>query len=173
MVASDKYSKLDPKDAKIFDLTKRFTAHKRSISEHLANVTFSGGSGGGYRGNQVDKIAGVEKLCTVNKGATVQNEGKTGWWWPSHKHKDGIFDGLYVWHKPEDHDALFEKFKSHIYNKDKTTAATTAAPPEESKQVSLYKLTVSQRLKEVLCSNLMLSESYADKYCKKVCKSKD
>ena len=80
MVASDKYSKLDPKDAKIFDLTKRFTAHKQSISEHLANVTFSGGSGGGYRGNQVDKIVGVEKLCTVNKGATVQNEGKTGWW---------------------------------------------------------------------------------------------
>ena len=58
MVASDKYSKLDPKDAKIFDLTKRFTAHKRSISEHLANVTSRGGSGGGYRGNQGNKIAG-------------------------------------------------------------------------------------------------------------------
>ena len=77
MVASDEYSKLDPKDAKILALTTKVTALKRSVSAILANVTSRGGSGGGYRGNQGNKIAGVEKWRTVNKGATIQHEGKT------------------------------------------------------------------------------------------------
>ena len=67
--------------------------------------------------------------------------------------------GLYFWHKPENHDAWFEKFKSCISQKHKTAADTKAAPPAVSKQVSLDKLMVSQRLKEVLCSNLVLSDA--------------
>ena len=80
---------------------------------------------------------------------------------------------LTVWHKPEDHDAFFEKFKSRRYKKDKTSAATTAAPPAGSKKGSLNKLTVSQRLRGVLCSNLVLSDTDADEYCKQVYESKD
>ena len=49
MVASDKYSKIDPKDAKIIALTKKVTAIKRSVSANLANVKYGGGYGGGYR----------------------------------------------------------------------------------------------------------------------------
>ena len=105
MVASDEYSKLDPKDAKILALTTKVTAIERYVSANPANMTSGGGSGGGYRGNQGDKIAGVEKCPTVNKCSTIQHKGKTVWWCPSHKHKDGLFDGLYVWQKPEDHDA--------------------------------------------------------------------
>ena len=99
MVPSDKYSKLDPKDANILSLIKKITAIKRSISANLANVTYGEGSGGGYRGNQGDKIAGVEKWRTVNKGATIQHKRRAVLLCPSHKHKDGLFNGLYVWHK--------------------------------------------------------------------------
>ena len=173
MVASDKYSKLDPKDAKILAQTKKVTALERSVSDNSANVTSGGGSGGGYRGNQGDKIAGVEKWRTSNKCSTIQQKGKTLWLCPSHKHNDGFFYGLYVWYRPEDHYAWFEKFKRRRSKKDKTTAATTAAHPEGSKQVSLDKMTVSQSLKEVLCYNLMLSDAEADEYCKQVCESKD
>ena len=136
-------------------------------------MTSSGRSGGRYRGNKVNKIVGVEKWRTVNKGATIQHEGKKVWWCPSHKHKKRLFYGLYVWHKPEYHDAWFEKFKSRISKKYKTTAANTAVPPAGSKQRSLDKLTVYQRLSEVLCSNLILSDADADEYCKQVCESKD
>ena len=48
MVASNEYSKLDPKYAKILVLTTKVTAIERSVSENSANVTSSGGSGGGY-----------------------------------------------------------------------------------------------------------------------------
>ena len=173
MVASDEYYKLDPKYANIISLTTKVNALERSVSANSSNVTSGGGYGDGYNGNQGDKIAGVEKWRTLNKCATNQNEGKTVWWCLSHKHKDGLFDGIYIWHKPEDHDALFEKFKSRRSNKDKTSAATTAAPPAASKQGSLEKLTVSQHLKEVLCFKLMLSDADADEYCKQVCESKD
>ena len=173
MVASDKYSKLDPKDANILALTTKVTALKRSVSANLANVTSGGGSGGGYNGKQGNKIAVVEKWCTVNKGATIQHKGKTVWWCPSHKHKNGLFDGLYVCHKQGDHDAWFEKFKSCRSKRDKTIAATTATPPAASKQGSLHKLTVYQCLKELLSYNLILYDAGADEYCKKFCGTKD
>ena len=170
-VASDEYSKLDPKKTNILALTKKVNALEQSLIVNQANVTSGGGSGGGYRGNQGGKIAGVEKWRTVNKGATIQHEGKTVWLCLSHKYKDIIFDSLYVWHKPEDHDAWFDKFKSRRSKKDKITASTTAAPLAGSKQGSLNKLTIYQRLKEVLCSNLMLSDKDADEYCKQVYES--
>ena len=172
MVASNEYYKYYPKDANILDLTTKVTALEKSVSANSANMTSSGGSGGRYRGNQGDKIAGVDKWRTLNKGATIQHKSKPVWWCPSHKHKDGLFDGLYVWNKPEYHDAWFEKFKSRISKKYKTKAATTAAPPMGSKQGSLDKLMVSQKLREVLCFNLMLSDADEDEYCKQVCESK-
>ena len=77
MAASDEYSKLDPKYAKNLALTTKDAALKRSVSANLVNVISGGGYVGGYRGNQGDKIAGVEKWRTVNKGDTIQHEGKT------------------------------------------------------------------------------------------------
>ena len=95
-VDSDEYSKLDPKDANIIALTKKVTALERSVSENLANVTSGGGSSGRYRGNQGKQIVCVEKWHTFNKGATIQNEGKTVWWCLNHEHKNRLFYGLYV-----------------------------------------------------------------------------
>ena len=50
-----------------------------------------------------------------------------------------------------------------------TTDATTPAASHQGTQ----KLTISQRLKEVLCSKLMLSDTDADDICKEACVSKD
>ena len=77
MVASNEYSKLYPKDAKTLALVTKGTTLKRSVSVNLVNMTSGGRSGGGYRGNQGNKISGGGKWRTVNKGATIQHEGKT------------------------------------------------------------------------------------------------
>ena len=71
MVSSDKYSKLDPKYAKVLALTTKVTALEWSVSANSANVIFGGGSVGRYRGNQSNKIAGVDKCLTVNKGVII------------------------------------------------------------------------------------------------------
>ena len=58
-------------------LATKSTALERSVSENLANVASGGGSGGRYRGNQGDKIAGLDKWLTVNKCDTIQHKGGT------------------------------------------------------------------------------------------------
>ena len=94
IVASDEYSKLDPKDGKNIALTTKVTALERSVSANSENLKSRCGSGGGYRRSQGENFACVEKWRTVNKGSTIQHEGKKVWWCPSHKQKDVLFDSL-------------------------------------------------------------------------------
>ena len=136
-----------PKDAKILSLSTTVNALEWSVSATSENVKSGGRYGDGHNKNQGEKIVGVDKWSTFNKGVIIQHEGKTVWWCPSHKHKNRLFDGLYVWNKQEDHNAWFEKSKIRRPKKDKTSVATTAAPWAASKQVSLNKLTVLYHLK--------------------------
>ena len=46
MFTSNGYSKLDPKDSKIIDLTTKVTDLEQSVSANLVNVKSSGISGG-------------------------------------------------------------------------------------------------------------------------------
>ena len=59
MVASDEYSKLDPKNTKILALTTKGSTLERFVSANWTNVTSGGGSGSEYRGNQGKTNAGV------------------------------------------------------------------------------------------------------------------
>ena len=76
IVASDKYSKLDPKDAKILSLTTKVTALERCVSANSASVTSSDESGGGYRRNQGDKIAGVVNGALSMKVSPYNTRGR-------------------------------------------------------------------------------------------------
>ena len=62
--------------------------------------------------------------------------------------------------------------KSRSNARKKGTATTLDTTTPEASQQGLDKLTISQRLKEVLCSKLMFSDANADEYCKDVCQSK-
>ena len=69
---------------------------------------------------------------------------------------------MYAAHKPADHDAV---------------VARRCGKPEKRRQDSDNKdgqpaggnLVISQRLKEVLCSKLMVSDTEADKICNDIC----
>ena len=52
---------------------------------------------------------------TKKEGDKVNQEGKTWWWYPHHK-KEGLFDGLYMPHKPSEHDDWICK-KKEQYSK--------------------------------------------------------
>ena len=42
---------------------------------------------------------------TINKGPTsTAPDGTTVYWCTKHVHPQGLFNGSYNWHKPEDHD---------------------------------------------------------------------
>ena len=87
-------------------------------------------------------------------------DGKTWYWCPHHKHPRGKFDGLYCLHKPEDHDEWKAKYRK---GKPPAPGSTNTGSGNDASK----KLAINQRLKEVLCSKLMLSDK---KYnlCKEV-----
>ena len=91
-------------------------------------------------------------------------DGKTYWWCPKYVDKSGkgCWNGMYVTHKPEDHDAIIAK-----RYRNREPAGQTGGTGGASS--SGNNLVVSQKLQEVLCSKLMLSNADAGNICNDVC----
>ena len=70
-------------------------------------------------------------------------------------HPQGLFNGSYNWHKPEDHDSWKAALNSR--RAAKVSANTTDATTPAGAQQGTQKLAIFQRLKEVLCNKLVLS----------------
>ena len=76
---------------------------------------------------------------------------------------------MYVSHKPEDHDDIMVR---RYRDKRSTTAAQSSGAGGESSNGS--NLVINQKLKEVLCSKLSISDANVDNIWKNVCsKGKD
>ena len=187
MEASNEYSKVDPKDATIMALTSRLeTMEKANTTKAVLATTgggrggAGGGTGGGTGGGKVTKnnptgewTGNVATWRTIKKGPTATlPDGSTVWWCPHHVHPDGLFNGTYGWHKPEDHDTWRADHRARNGKTPRAAGAGNTNDSDASKPGS-DKLAISQRLKEVLCSKLMMSDEDADEYCKEVCQGKD
>jgi hypothetical protein len=165
------WTKVDPCDAKLLALTTEATSLKNEISSLKALGTqaapsSSGGSGGSggqsgpvSSGADNEMIGGVQRWRTIKKAQTIRMNGKTWHWCDKHVHSQGHFNGLYCYHKPEDHDEWKAKYKKG--NNNSTNSGNSANDASK-------KLAINQRLKEVLCSKLMLSDEDADHLCKEV-----
>ena len=181
MDACDEYSKVDPKDTKILALTTRLENLEKSTTANAAHATTGGGNGGNNlqgagtktnnpTGNMTGQIA---TWRTINKGPTsTVPDGKKVYWCPKHVHPQGLFNGSYNWHKPEDQDSWKATLNSRRAAK-KGSANTADFTTPAAAQQGTQKLAISRRLKEVLCSKLVLSDMDADDICKEACASKD
>ena len=159
------WTRVDPRDAKLLALATEATSLKEEISSLKALGTqaassSSGGSGGsgGSSGSvsssaNNEKVGGVDKWRTIKKADTINMNGRTWYWCDKHVHPQGHFNGLYCYHKPEDHEEWRNKYRK---GKGKTTNDTSK------------KLAISERLKEVLCSKLMLSDEDAENLCQEI-----
>ena len=101
----------------------------------------------------------------------MERDGVKWHWCPHHKHPKGLFDGLYCTHTPDNHTA-WKAERDAKYNKNRNggtaPSAAHAAPAGDAN-----KLAIGQRLKQVLCTKLMLSDADADAYCNEICQLKD
>ena len=92
-------------------------------------------------------------------------DGKTYWW--CEQHYDNVtpprWSGLYVTHKPEDHD---QKMAFRRSQKQKRNAGASGGNTNGNNSSNLV---ISQKLKEVLCSKLMVSDADADGICNDIC----
>ena len=143
---------VDLRNVKLLALATQVETLKSSQSS-------SGKSWKGEGAGNSEKIGGVAKWRTIkDKGESCEWSGTTWYWCSKHKRPNGAFDGLYCTHKPEDHDEW--KANRNAWKKDKDKKDGN---PTESRTKSL---SVSQKLKSVLCTKLMLSDEDAEEICK-------
>ena len=84
----------------------------------------------------------------------------------------GLFNGSYNWYEPEDHDSCKAALNDRRGAKKGSANTTDATTPADAQQ-GTQKLAIYQRLKEVLCSKIMLSNTDANDICNEACTSKD
>ena len=90
---------------------------------------------------------------TENKGEKCGRDGKTWYWCPHHK-KEGLFDGLYMPHKPEDHDAWAK-------NKKEAREKRKASKSDEPSSTTKLQLTESMRQALVTQGNMTVEQANA------------
>ena len=84
---------------------------------------------------------------TINKGPTsTAPDGTTVYWCPKHVHPQGLFNGSYNWHKPEDHNSWKAALNARRAAK-KGSANTTDSNNPAAAQEGTQKLAIYQRLK--------------------------
>jgi len=103
------------------------TTKVETLQEVFASSVSDGGGGVSRRNDFHDAGDGWKKCipkwkCTF-KGASIVHEGKTYWWCKHHAIKDR-YDGLYMNHKPEDH----EKWKTNKKYGNKTKRGKNRHP---------------------------------------------
>ena len=145
MSEKQEWAKVDPRDAQIMALHTKLEALSKAPKHALATTT-----GGGKGGKEGDLISGLPKWRTVKDGEKKTIDGTQYWWCPHHKHKDGLWDGLYVRHPEEKHAEIMDRFAK---KKQKTEDSGVKKEPG-----ALSTLELQENMKRVLVTNLMMSE---------------
>ena len=98
------------------------------------------------------------------------------WFWCPHHRLEGVFDGLYMPHKPEDHDKwkVEKERKRAEYNKNKGSSSgnsNNASGTNDAKpSTSTQKLKLSDKMKAVLMTQFNCSVEEAKNVVGDICK---
>ena len=84
----------------------------------------------------------------------MDKDGKTWWWCPHHK-AEGLFDGLYVTHKPEDHDEWKKDKRNYRRNKNSSSSSETDSNSGSKK------LQLTESMKQALMTDGNMTEEQA------------
>ena len=166
MDAIGDWNKVDPRDAKMLALATEVESLKKT-AQAFATSTNPGNTNPGKQNDQItygdpsDKVGGVHRWRTVkNKGDSFVKDGVTFYWCDKHVHPQGLFNGLYCTHKPENHDEW--KAKDRAWRKNRNANQSN----NDNSNSKPQGLVVTDKLKEVLCSRLMLSDKDVENICK-------
>ena len=114
IVENKDWHKVDPRDAKILSLT---TIMENMKSKSGGTVLVTKADTYKEKTTNDEFINGLERCRTVKTGKTKFVKGHTYYWCPHHV-KEGMWNGMYVTHKPEE-------LKGKRPNAQKTTVAAT------------------------------------------------
>lgn len=108
----------------------------------------------------------IKKWRVVKKGATIIFDRKQHCWCLKCIDK-GTFchwNGMHVTHKPENHDHIMAKrYHEKLSNKADQSGGAGGGTSNGNN------LVITQKLKEILCSKLIISDANADNICNDAC----
>ena len=173
MVESGDYNTMDPKTTQIMALTTRLQALKKSAaSASSGSFTQSHtlATNGTATSNIVDgrdqTLVGkynIEKWRTIKTNDEFIIDGGKKYWFCKFHKVPGPWYGLWVMHEEKDH-------KDTKNRRGKFARGAKTNKPSNS---GTDKLVIGQRLKEVLCRQLMMNDTGTEAYCEKVVQGKD
>ena len=154
MVMQGNWKNVDGKDSKMVALITKVN----DLEEKLKNKTST--SNQQTPGQPSNKKNSIEDFRMKYVGDSIVVDGKTWHWCKRHK-KEGVYDGLYVTHREDDHDDWLDR-KNNWKNKKRsatapTTTSTSGATP------SADKLTLSNNLKAAMITNFQCTADQAEK----------
>ena len=162
-VSTNRWDYSDPKDAKILALTTKVDQLEARM-KLSANATTQKPP---YKQPFSDNSNSNSKYLTIDawrmkKGELmIKKEGKTWYWCPKHVYQ-GKYDGLYVTHKPEDHDEWAKnrnRFKKREKKDEKDKEMTSN---EFANNANENSLALSNSLKAALLTRCDLTAAQAD-----------
>jgi len=112
----------------------------------------------------------------MKKEGTMKIVDGVEWFWCPHHHLEGVFDGLYMPHKPEDHDKWkAEKERKRVeWKKQKENASTGSTNGEKTTTNSAstqQKMKLSDKMKAVLMTKFNCSDEDAKNLVGDICQS--
>ena len=194
-VAQGLYGKVDPRTTQIMALTTKINTLQGQLNggggAALTTSGNGGGGGGGGRlppgndtpGLDMNFIEGTElykwRIFKLPGDGPVICFGRQYWWCSKHVDPQGRWNGMYVRHKPEQHDAVVARAKARREKRqlqqtiegggDAGNGGASAAKKTANATQASDKLVIKDKLKEVLCSRLMVTDGDADKLCSEIC----
>jgi len=180
MVASGDWKSEVNKHAQIIVLTTQITELKKEFNEVKAakNITPSTPTPSRSGSNKFKQWR-LEKVDNKEEFNMVLRDGKTYYWCDKHNFPSSNFQGMYIFHKPTEHDTWQER-KSALNGrrgkkgeKEKTTTpASTPAytpAPKPSSTPSAAKLSLVKSLQEALATTTSLTNNQFTKIWDKCC----
>ena len=160
-IASNTWDNKDPKDAKILALATE-VQELRDMHTKMYALASNGGSSGQQKPSST-KTGGGSRVNIAEwrmKKSTpmVERDGKTWYWCPHHKYED-MYDGLYVTHKPEEHDE-WQKRKETYKTKNRKKGSEDAKLKDTDETPK--KLTLTDTLKTALMTKCDITGAQAD-----------
>jgi hypothetical protein len=180
MVASGDWKSEVSKHSQIIALTTQIMELKKEFNEVKAakNIipTPSGSTPTGSGSNKFEQWR-LEKVDNKEEFNMIVKDGKTYYWCDKHKFPLSNVQGMYVFHKPTEHDAWQER-KSALNGrrggkkgeKEKAmTPASTLPVPKPSSTPSAAKLSLAKSLQEALATTTGLTDDQFIKIWDKCC----
>ena len=169
-ITANRWQTTDPKDAKIIALTTQVQKLVEMQTPLVANATQATNQNRNPSRFQFTEIA----AWRMKKGPEkLEKDGKTWFWCPHHK-IEGQYDGLYVTHKPEDHDAWLQRKNDRLAKRRR--AKDNQKDSDEGKQShedGSKKLIISDSLKAALMTHMDVSPEQIDALVKEAEGSSD